>query len=210
MVHTQFSTPIHVFYGDSGGEYISKLLRGILAEQTLVLLSWCSCSKWRGWAQASSPSWDGSSIDGHCLSFTALFGPTLSPLPSISLTFSNALLCRVTLLSSVYLIVYSALQFFGCVCYVLLAPRERTKLTSQSVECVFLGYNNEHKGYHYWDMLGVRWLFLRIWLLMSLIPSTRVHLPRPFQWRKSLSFLNATLLSLPDPVVVLLMLLWLL
>eukprot|EP00257_Ricinus_communis_P021104 XP_015580507.1 uncharacterized protein LOC107262007 [Ricinus communis] len=44
---------------------------------------------------------------------------------------------------------YSSLRIFGSTCFVLLPHVERSKLTSRSTICVFLGYGAGQKGYRY-------------------------------------------------------------
>uniref|UniRef100_A0A2N9IQ04 Integrase catalytic domain-containing protein n=1 Tax=Fagus sylvatica TaxID=28930 RepID=A0A2N9IQ04_FAGSY len=51
---------------------------------------------------------------------------------------------------------YSLLKVFGCVCFVLLQPHERTKLQPRSQLCCFLGYGLEEKGYWCYDPVAKR------------------------------------------------------
>jgi hypothetical protein len=143
MIHTQFSTPIKVFHSDSGGEYLSDFFRQFLtSEGTLAQLS-CSGAhaqngvverKHRHHIQTTRTLLVSSFVPTHFwgeVVSTAVYLINRQPSSKLSNKFPSEVLFSTPPS-------YDNLRVFGCTCYVLLAPRERTKLIVQSVECVFL------------------------------------------------------------------------
>ncbi|WVZ81917.1 hypothetical protein U9M48_029243 [Paspalum notatum var. saurae] len=157
--------PLRLLISGIIGEYLSAALRQVLSEQARALMVASSVPP-HFWAEAV---------------FTATYLINIQPSSALRGGIPLERLCGKTP-------DYSDLRLFGCVCYVLLAPRERTKLTAQSVECVFLGYSAEHKGYRCWDPVGRRIRISRD----VVFDESRTFYPRPTS--------DASLASLVDPL----------
>jgi hypothetical protein len=164
MVHTQFSTPIKKIRSDSGGEYLSDNFRRFLtSEGTLAQLSCPGAHtqnghKHRHDIETARTLLISSFVTSHFWSEVVSIAIYLiNRQPSSKLSCPGQVLFGTPPQ-------YDHLGVFGCTCYVLLSSLEWTKLTAQSVECVFLGYSPEHKGYRCYDPSSRR---IRISLYVS-------------------------------------------
>jgi hypothetical protein len=138
MIHTHFDAPIHVFRADSAREYLSGALHQFVFEQeTLPQFSCPGAHAQNGVAEHK-----------HCHLLETVCALMIAS--SVAPHFWAKAISTATYLTNIqpsfalkggipydrlfrHPLDYSSLCLLGCLCYVLLAPRECTKLTPQSV-----------------------------------------------------------------------------
>ena len=56
---------------------------------------------------------------------------------------------------------YTSFRSFGCACYPLLCPYSKHKLLPHSIQCIFLGYHSNAKGFLCFDSVSSRFFVSR-------------------------------------------------
>lgn len=187
MVHTQFSTPICVFRlifleSISPRCCVESLLSRVLLLSSLVLvlmivMVWLSTSIvafLRRLVRWWSPPL-----------FCPTFGLRFPPVPAISATFN--MLCSIgrhSFRGSFWSLSWLFDTYFVWLSLLCSSCPQWTHQTNHSVYDTMMSIRA--------IIVGRRMRISKMWLLMSLIPPTHVHLPRPFQWRIYLSSLFPT------------------
>lgn len=152
QVQKQYNTKIKVFQSDGGGEFTSHLLRNHLASQGIQHQLSCP----------STPQQNGLAERKHrhltelALSmmfqikvpfkywveafYTANFVSNLLPSSAVNFLTPHELLNKSAP-------DYSFLRVFGSACYPCLRPYTNQKFNPRSLQCIFLGYHAQYKGY---------------------------------------------------------------
>jgi hypothetical protein len=156
MVHTQFSTEIKILRSDLGGEYSLGEFTDFLATNGTIHQSACT----------DTPSQNGRAERKHrhllntarslllSSSVPAVFwGEAVLTAAYLLNRMPTPLLSGSTPYERLYGTIpnYSLLRVFGSTCFVLLPKKDRTKLSTRCVLCVFLGYGIQQKGYRCYD-----------------------------------------------------------
>ncbi|KAL8123400.1 hypothetical protein AgCh_011388 [Apium graveolens] len=155
-IKTQHKDVIECFRCDLGGEYSSNIFCRLLASDGTIRQTSCS----------DTPQQNGVAERKH----RHLVETTRSFLLSVdvpSVFWGEALLTAIYVINRISTAQnsglspfeklydevpdYASLRVFGCTCFVLKPQVKRSKLSSKSALCVFLGYGVTHKGYRCFD-----------------------------------------------------------
>ncbi|CAA7036250.1 unnamed protein product [Microthlaspi erraticum] len=152
LVETQFSTKIKVFQSDGGGEFINKRLQSHFVECGIKHLVSCPYT----------PQQNGLAERKHRhlveLGLSMLFHSNTPLSYWVEAFFSANFICNLLPMDvlencSPFEVLfgkkpeYSMLRVFGSACYPYLRPLADHKLEPRSLQCVFIGYSSQHKGY---------------------------------------------------------------
>ncbi|CAL1410296.1 unnamed protein product [Linum trigynum] len=156
MIQTQFDRTVRVVRSDSGGEFSSFPLLNIYKSRGILTHKSCpGMSQQNGLVERKNRL----VLEVTRALLLASHVPT-SFWPEAVSTVVRLINYQITPLldntSPFYRLFskhppYSRLRVFGSLCFVLLPRSERTKLTSKTVCCAFLGFSDVYKGYLCYD-----------------------------------------------------------
>ncbi|KAJ9535774.1 hypothetical protein OSB04_un001074 [Centaurea solstitialis] len=128
MVETQYGVKIRVLHSDNGGEYKNTGLKRYLEEYGVVHHT-TSHMPISYWGEAAA---------------TATY--LINRVPSSSIDFQTPLQALTTTVVAP-IVPELPLRVFGCIAFVHLYKHQRSKLNPRALRCVFVGYDNNKKGY---------------------------------------------------------------
>ncbi|KAK9911087.1 hypothetical protein M0R45_035010 [Rubus argutus] len=152
LVHTQFSSSIHILRSDNGSEYMSNNMSQYLSTQGILHQTSCVGTpqqngvaerKNRDLLEKTRALMFQMNVPKRFWSHGVLTATyIINRLPSSVLAFKSPL--EVLKGRKIDL---SHLKVFGCICFVHVQAHQRDKLDPRAEKCIFLGYSSTQKGY---------------------------------------------------------------